>query len=471
MMKKIIYLLFVMFVCSAAMADLAGYWPLDTLVDPNGQTVSDASGNDNDGVIYAADKSNYPQLVAGHDGTGGALEFNVDSTGSANCNHVIVDVNSIDPLANLGEAFTISMWARRDALGCDFGLGWPKLVYTNAYDVELALDPSSTNTSGLDPHDVFWPDLGGPWQMKIGLETAEQKVLGNWYHLAITCDGTVRKYVNGVEVFAVAAPEPYNLQATTNLIFGAAADGSAYLTGALDDIAIWAGSYLPETEVAKLANGTATPLTVVDELPLPQDYYTKETNNAWTASGWKALYNPGFSTRVYNPADDITVHSGNTASAWWIKDTEMSGWPSAVMHAGGHYALWGSMSGWYFKRLTPDENYYIAPDRNVDAHGISWIDPAWSGEADNIAKFAAYISSDIALCSKVDVYQSYNPNYSWELKDYFKTYARVAVANGGNGASLCVKSYSYADGTDAEDPANLTLLGEVYWPLTAGDYV
>ncbi len=258
----------------------------------------------------------------------------------------------------------------------------------------------------------------------------------------------------------------------TDFTIGAKANNTANFIGILDDVAVWAGSYLPAEEVAKLADESETPLTVVDVVPdppLPPNYFTKETNHAWNSGGWKLLYGPSFSTFSYWPGEDITVHADNTATAWYIKD--LPSWDTTAMEPGGHYALWSDGQIWYsFRDLTPalpDPNYYGQSDRNVDNFGMAWIDPSWSGVDPNIAKFALYITPDIALCIPNNAgYES--PTLPWG-KDFFKTYARVAAVN-ADGASLRVKSYSYVDGTEPREPNNLTSLGEVYWPL-GEDYV
>jgi hypothetical protein len=467
-MKKQLVVVMLMLTASITMAELVGYWAFE---EGTGQTAADSSGNSRNGTLSFGANSTYPQWTAGRIGSG-ALVFN------GNC--VIADSNSVytDPnapsLRNLGQAFTVSMWVRRDAVDY-FNNLFPRLIHTDTYDVQLALDPSALSTSPDSKDYLGWKGTTGD-RMAIGMETDAQKTLGSWYHMAVTCDGsTIKKYINGQQADSISIPGIDMPVASTNVFIGSKADKTSYFTGALDDVAVWAGSYLPAEEITKLAAKTETPLSVVDimpEPPLPPNYFKKETDLAWTSNGWKLLLGPTFSTFTNWSNEDITVHSNNTATAWWIKDTEQAGWPSATMVPGGHYALWAETLGPFlrFRNVSP-ESYYSAPDRNVDTFGIAWIDPSWTEREPNIAVFAPYITPGIALCiPNTNGYQPYQPEvYSWECKDYFKTYARVAAIN-GFGASMTVRSYSYADGADPLEPNNLTLLGEVSLPLKKADY-
>ncbi|MBN2512585.1 MAG: LamG domain-containing protein, partial [Sedimentisphaerales bacterium] len=241
---------------SVVTAELSGYWTFD---EGSGMSVADSSGKGRTGVLDSANKANYPQWISGHNGAGNALCFNSNTFSSANSNCVVMDPNAmaIDPnqpgLSNLGEAFTISLWVRRDAVDY-FNNLYPNLVHTTAYNVQLALDPAVASSSP-DAYDYLgWTGTSGN-RIAIGTETVDQKTLGTWYHLAVTCDGAfIKKYVNGAEIFAGSVPGIEMPLASANFVIGSNLDHTSYFTGALDEVAVWAGSYLPAAEVAKLAN-------------------------------------------------------------------------------------------------------------------------------------------------------------------------------------------------------------------------
>lgn len=462
------HLLFGILLLSVSMAfgELAGYWSFN---EGSGSTANDASGNSRNGIFYSANGLNNPQWIAGHEGTGAALRFNANTTHSSNSNRLVIDPNTIamDPnmpgLGNLGEVFTISMWVRRDALDY-FNNLYPRLVHTGAYDVQLALDPSALSTSP-DGYDYFgWTGVSGN-RFAIGMEAAVQKTLGNWYHMAVTCDGTfVKKYINGVEQSSVGIPGIEMPTTAGSFVMGSKLDSTSFFTGALDDVAVWAGSFLPAAEVEKLAAHTATPLTVLDETPeppLPPNYFTKEVPLAWRSAGWKTFWSTSFE-------QDVNVQANNTATAWWVKDISLPGWPDAIMAPGGRYATW-DMNKWFVKELT--SGGYTRPARDVHTYGVEWVDPSWSGLDPHTAVFAAYITPGIALCQDSHGYQPYDLSYSWTQKNYFKTYARVAAVNAGD-AELRVRTYTYTGAHPVDDPnIVLTPLGEIYLPLSNDDYV
>lgn len=447
--KVFITIAMVLFVASAASAQLAGYWKFD---ETSGLTAADSSGKGKTGDLYAEDLTNYPDWTTGHTGSGGAILLNADTTEFANSNCVIVDITTTDALAQLGEAFTIATWVRRDALVYDI---WPRIVDTDVYDVELAMDPDGS-LDGWDPYDFFWADTTSAWRLYMGVEAAAQKTLGNWYHLAISYDGNyIRKYVNGVAVYTSGAPQTFSLTANTDLFIGDRTDGDAYFVGALDDLAIWSGGYLSGTEIAKLANNTATPLAVTESAPLAElsPALQVETNLAFDANGYKTLWDTGFNWAVST--------TPTTVSAWWI--------PRMLAFPGDRCGT-SDIDKFYVMNLAD----YSRVARNQNKYGVEWIDPSWSGRASNMAAIAAYITPGIALCQQSWGYQLYRPElYNWENKDYFKTYARVAAVNAGD-AKLRIKLYTYPTGGSNpwQDPAILTPLGEVYWPLGYyGDYV
>ena len=459
MKKKHLCLVMLMLTTAISMGELVSYWDFE---EGSGAVVADLSANSHTGTLMSNGASD-PQWITGQVGDW-ALAFNAGTTGASNANYVIVDPNSAssDPnalgLKKLGDVFTISMWVRRDSDGVNpplFSI-YPPPVYTNAYDVQLAADPTWSNPITTRYTYWGWATAGDSSnRVQLADEQLAMPSIGTWYHLAITCDGiSIKQYINGAEEASAAIPAESMANVVGNFFIGANDSGSAFFKGAIDDVAVWAGTYLPEEEVAKLADKSETPLTVVDVEPqpsLPPNYFVAKESDIVT-SGWKTLWSPSFNW-------DVNIDfMNNTATAWWFDGT---------LSPGGRTTSWDPVK-WFTKDISSGN--YGHPAKDIDTYGIEWIHPSWSGEPNNIARFAAYITPGIALCQNSHGYQPYRPEvHSYENKDYFKTYARIAAVN-GQGAQVCVKAYSYTEGDDYLDPNNLTLLDEVCWPLVSPDY-
>ncbi|MFA5292314.1 MAG: LamG domain-containing protein [Phycisphaerae bacterium] len=427
-----------------AMGELVGYWPLD---EGTGLTAADSSGHGKTGVLYAADSNNYPAWITGHNGSGGALQFNANTTGSSNWNHVVVDINTADGLASLGRVFTVAAWVRRDTL--DY-LDWPRIIDTDAYDVELALDPDGDSAS-WDPYDYFYSDVNTPWALSIGLENDVQKTLGSWYHLAITSNGqVVTKYVNGIAVHTTSTPLNSLPVATTDFYIASKTQGDAYFTGALDDVAVWAGKYLPVSEIAKLVDGTATPLTVVESSGTVAPVYYIETPLYVLAPNPAALNVDGI--QMMSVINNQVVY--NTSWIFPEPNSQLAIKPFA----------------WFVKNET---NYNNIPEGDLSKYGVEWIDSSWNGREPNMAVMAAYITPGMVYGQGNCWYEIYWPTLSWCNHAYFRTNIRVAAIN-AHGASVRVALYSRS--ADLVPDINnhstlLTLLEEVEFPLNAGDRV
>jgi hypothetical protein len=480
MMKRLLVIVVVALMAAPSFGQLAGYWNFD---EGTGTTVADSSGKGNPGVLQK-NGGDLPVWITGHNGTGGALRFNTTTTSNADSDWVFVDINNLDAAAHLGGAFTISMWVRSDqsddwVLRVPTG-DWRRLIYTNAYDIELALNPDTETSDDYDGWDYFNSDLTSAWyQIPFPnyWEDSGQNYTGLWYHLAVTYDGNyLKKYVNGYLVFAVGAPTSPLATATSKLYIAAMGlpnepNGSGYFAGDLDDVAIWAGSYLPASEIVKLANGDATPLTVADhapEAPLPPVNYTLESDMSWNQGGWRTLWSPAFQW-------DISL-SSNTAKTVWM--AEAWWWSGSVLTPGARTAVWDWMKWW--PEILDDNTIYVPdtyPDMNVATHGMEWVSSSWSGRDPTIAVFAAYITPGIAICENSWGFTPYDPSptRSWahEDKPYFKSYARVAGVH-AQGAKFRVRVYTYGHALafwePLVDPNVLTLIGELEMPLSGVDY-
>ena len=418
-MKKVLMIIsIVAMVASLSSAQLAGYWTFD---ETSGMTAIDSSGHGKDGTLTALDSTNYPTRITGH--IGNALLFN---TNGSNQNCVTVALNTGDSLKNLGEAFTISMWVRRDALS-----QYAPLVCTDTYEVDLASTPDSGDLDALD----YFYSSDVSWQLGLDEETEEQKVLGSWYHFAVTYDGNyLRKYVNGALVATIDAPQSFSIAATSPLTI--ASSPLYYYKGALDDVAIWSGKYLVADEVEKLANGTATPLTAIESDEYVPPVYTMETE---LYPGWAAIWNCDF-TWGMAIVDNHPVWNGY----WHFEEPNNQ---EAIVP-----------DKWYVKN---DSNYANVPT-DAALYGVQWIGSEWNGFIDpNKTVMAGYITPGLVLGQKDWGFDTSFP--------YFRTNLRISSQN-PNGASARISVYKLASDT-VPDSANystlMTLIGEEIVSLPA----
>jgi hypothetical protein len=479
MNKGLLVIIVVALMAAPSFGQLAGYWKFD---ETSGTTVLDSSGNGKSGYLWSVDSNaTLPARIAGH--SGNAVQFNADANlGVYFQNRVFIPIGT-GSLVNLGPAFTISMWVRRDDVR-DMEIIQPGLIYTDAYELDLATNPDASPTLN-DAKDWFYCDANIAWQLTMGVEDSAQKTLGSWYHYAVTFDGNLlRKYVNGVLIGGATPTTSYSNSATTDLSIGARSGiyDSGYFTGAIDDVAVWSGKYLGPVEVGKLAAGTITPLTAVESNALPLGGITSYTmeradGRAWvepngTGHGWKLLWDPSFNWGA-------TVDA-NGVKAWWIDPYNPLTIPGMSICEG-----WGiegkAMCKFRFRNLSDynviDLNNF-SPDFNIipidyTKYGIEWIDPSWSGSGPNVVVLSAYITPGIALCQETKNRGYESADVPWGKK-FFKTYARVAAVNAGGSASLRVRVFTYTTAKDpfCPEPNNLTYLGEVYWPLYyKADYV
>jgi hypothetical protein len=496
-MKAKLSIFMVILMASACMAQLAGYWNFD---EGSGTTAADSSGNGKNGILGYQGSGAVPQWIAGHDGTGSALLFNNGVTSAKNSNRVIVDITTTDGLANLmktGKAFTISMWVRTDAL---LAGNWRYPVYTDAYAYWLALDPNDTGSGSTSIDDFFSSDANSAWnQINLQYVAPVQKEIGTWYHLALSYDGNfLKRYING-KFFLLYVPAPINDLpiATTDLYIGSMSNGTKYFKGALDDIAIWSGSYLPDSEIAKLANGTATPLTVTQHVPeaqLPVIPWESEEGMGWncgvagkawnygkyndsTGPGWEACWSQGYTQQM-------RLMGNNGKNAWsaytqdWCKSPLLPGDKSAVYSYNSHA---------YPVKFSNDANIYepnwTGKYADVNTHGVCWIDRSWDpgdmNGTNEIATIAAYITPGIAILHGSYGYKVYDPDparvHPSECIPYFKTYARFAPENAPAGCKFSIRLFTTPTYPDAPNPITdggkvMTYYDELEIPIVAGNH-
>ncbi len=228
-------------VSGAAQAELVGYWTFN--------------GNANDSSTYAnngtasniAYTSDLPSEITGH--ASQSASFNGSSS------DVIVPYSSSLYCNN---AVTIAFWMK--ALNTDQTGQYRRVfsnVAANALGIEFQEDTGSTNMQ-VRIDTATSPNTGFNQCKSTG--TAFD---GSWHHIAITANssGTVNTYFDGIETTQSFI---YNsgFGSTANLRFGNSMNESGdWLKGSLADAAMW-NSVLSGSEIAALADGSATPLTI-----------------------------------------------------------------------------------------------------------------------------------------------------------------------------------------------------------------
>ncbi|MEN6385132.1 MAG: LamG-like jellyroll fold domain-containing protein [Phycisphaerales bacterium] len=497
MKKTFVFTAILLLTTSLALADLAGYWNFD---EGSGTTVADSSGNGKNGVLQKQGSASYPAWVTGHDGTGSALNFNASATSFSNSNRVMVDISSSDKLANIApepstQAFTIVMWVKSYGKTGETGGNFRYLCYTNAYDIELAIDPNYGSVS-QKKFDWFYSDISADWQqMNIGTERDAQWKYDDlmnppWYHLAISYDGNyIRKYINGdIHYMTYPGTLRAGLPVATSDLFIGCGPGYGFFRGAIDDVAVYKGCYLKREEIVKLVEGTDTPLTVtttpVEGLLPVKNWVSEPTGIVGTA--WKTKGNPALWCTGFNQDIGLSHSSDNrlwSASAWWVNSEMIEGAISSVF-------LWNK---WHPEKVPTDvcdANVYVKDwfysderEQNEQLYGVEWVSEEHSGLAPEVACFAAYITPGYLMTTNTWFMHPYDPDparrINWENKPYFRTYARFTTEGAPAGCRMRVRQYTYNqdDTNDAidwttyvSDPTCLKYFDEISIPILGGDY-
>ncbi len=190
---------------------LVGHWAFD---DGKGDTVTDHSGNANDGTIEG--KGTWvPGILDG------ALDFSRDD-------QTKVTIPNADAL-NLVDAITLAAWVNPRSVY--LGGNWQERNCVAAKIRSYYLD---FNEQGLISSYIYGPQ---PQQWVIGTTDASQK-LNEWFHVAITYDGKEHLiYVNGKADVALARQGGIQVSADDFLI--GYVDNDRYFDGAIDDVRLY----------------------------------------------------------------------------------------------------------------------------------------------------------------------------------------------------------------------------------------
>jgi len=244
-------LIVVLLIGSTTQAELVGYWSF------NGNA-NDSSSYGNNGTASNVTYTNdVPAYITGTQ----SAHFNGSSS------DVGVPVGSTSSPLYCNESITIAFWMKAlnteqsgpyrrtfsNLAGSSIGMEFQENDATAGMSLRIDTD-AGTSTDGAGKVTY----LGSNQCRNIG-----DALDGNWHHIAITADstGTLKTYFDGIESIQ-SFLYGNGFGSTTDLRFGNSRNESSdWLTGSMADAAMW-NNVLSGAQIASLANGSATPLTV-----------------------------------------------------------------------------------------------------------------------------------------------------------------------------------------------------------------
>jgi len=232
--------------CSAAPIDVATLAP-DSLTDDQvahwrfddaaGDTVHDSSGNGRDGTIGGA---TWSWVTDGK--FGGALHF------------IGGDQVTVLSFPQPTRSYSVAAWLRVEAQDVDFDNPSPTLVTT---ETPLVGGWSLNAIVGPPPGNYAFVYYGGTGTQDVAAQCACFPV-GPWVHLVGVVDADTASatlYVNGTAREHIS-PAPAIPPGDRTLRMGRSAIPGRLLTGALDDVVIYARALVPE-EITRLGTAAA----------------------------------------------------------------------------------------------------------------------------------------------------------------------------------------------------------------------
>jgi len=348
MCRKLICLVFsflMLGVVSHTRADLVGYWTLD---EGSGDTITDISGNGNDGTLV----DNPVWDIAWISGpSGGAIEFYGVGTSGGNGDYF--DCGS-DASLNMTGPISIALWIRPDAddpegkltttapMSKTDGSAW-------SYQVRYgwgqgAPTPYMSFTFNSSPR--AWAHVNK------NLERFE------WCHIACSHDGeTLRCYLNGEETNSTPMGQFGGVG--TPVLIGTDGWGCDWI-GAIDDVRIYDHG-LSDTEILGTMEGGMPPYAWGPE---PKDGALHA--DTWVTLRWKA--GPFAVSHDVYMGDDLDIVDGATRDSAEFRGNQVS--PFLVAGFPGFP---------YPDGLVPGTTYYWRIDEVNDADPNSpWKGPVWS---------------------------------------------------------------------------------------------
>ncbi|MEQ8211062.1 MAG: LamG domain-containing protein [Lacipirellulaceae bacterium] len=299
---------------------------------------------------------------------GGALDFETDDGADR------VDVPSFDTDSS---TITLAAWVKVETLLNDSRL---IMKSTGTASSNQTWGMTINNTGAFD----FRVSAGGTWDR---VQVPGVIVVGQWYHVAGTYDGTtMRAYIDGVEVGSKAHSVGGKIDADLGapITLGDSTAGGRPLDGLLDDVRVYDYA-LPSSEVLRLASSglighwkldETSGTTAVDSSDSGYDgtYTNGATPGSAGVRGYAADFDGSNDYITVSGGSDYNLQQNVTVSCWAKSDTATwSGWGCLVSKRNQFY-LHPSAGGTYI---------YFAGDTTGSGDHSAGVDMATIGSIQN----------------------------------------------------------------------------------------
>jgi prepilin-type processing-associated H-X9-DG protein len=424
MYKKLISLIFLVVVLSAAgtvSADLVAHWMFD---DAGGDTAFDMSGNGADGTL-----TGNPDWTVGP--IGGALSL-------ANAGDYVQMPNSEAIKLRSTGTYTVACWLNIQSptgaivyhgLGCSTWASW-----------FLGLGGPEPDAPRQEGNLVFGVrSANGSAYTSVAAPT----VADAWIHVAATYDGsTLTLYLDGEERASETAPAPFD--STEDLYVGGdpGCGGRNWYEGAIDDLRIYDNA-LSGGEVMAVMQGKAWPFAFGPE---PEDGAILEAT--WANIKWQ----PG------QLAVSHDVYIGTS-----LEDVEAGAESTFVGNQAAANLIVGFVGFPFAEGLVPGTTYYWRVDEVNDADPNSpWKGDVWSFWVPSKKTYGAVPTQGMNFV-KTDATVSWSTGFGGKLTQmYFGTDADEVDAGTGGTAKGPVVGTTY-------DPGPLEKGTTYYWRVDQFD--
>ena len=407
-----------------------------------GSTVTDVSGNTNNGTVNGA------TWTGGR--FGGGLNFDGTAT---------VQVPSA-PSLNLTSGMTLTAWIK-------------PTVNLTGFTTVIQKQPDAYLLNASNQSGARFPGGGGTtsggWQYVSGTSASP---INTWTHLAVTYDSTIlRLYVNGTQV----ATQPANgtIQTTTSpLWIGGNSPYGEYFVGVLDDIRIY-NRALTTAEIPVIRDNALVPPAPDTTLPSTPTGLTATANGTqvnlnWAASSDNVGVNRYRVERCQNAGCDeftqIATPTGTTFTDPGLAANTSYSYRVRAEDYSTNLSDYSTVSTTTTGVAAPDTTKPTAPTAlTATVAGTSQIDLNWTASTDNVgvAEYRIERCQGSSCTTWAQVGTSTTTNFSSTglstgTRYRFRVRAADAVPNVGNYSGIVTAVTQAGDTTKPTKPVTLT---------------